>query len=635
MNRFYLQKLSIALGTAILMTTPLDVESVAASSPAPPGLIWETVVNNSDQMPGSNGKTFNSYNQPSVNAYGLVVMRGRSRGGGEGTGGESDHQGHEEGQGGGNGHEGDGSGSGHAGGGNGQGQDKGSTHGIYFRDMGVPESPIVRLLDRTTAVPEPNNLNTTFVETPSFPRIGIWSDIIATRGNHQPVWEYTVDGEQTRSGTTGIYTNPFGPLITGASKLGDIQDFYYFEVPELPGTRFEVFPGSPSVTDDGVLAFKGNYSVPGTLDPMSTIGKTGVFYRRVLSAVRDKNKLKLHGGGAAEPWEQNIQLVANSDTLIPNRGKCRRGTTFGSTAPPSAVDGHMVFVGFDNENYPTCGGIYRAPLAQPPGQLTKLVGLETKVPGQGKATFTQLGEGVSYDGRFLGFWGAWGKETKTIRLYCPEEGNQDRRDFCNNAGNFAPDLGDPDSVCDDPYGPCYQEKEVAVNQGIFVYDTAGKGKLLMVAATNPGSGFDDFVYWNYSGAPPGAGEGESDGEAPRWRSSAFLAVSQRAGATFRVAFLARTGDIDPYTRLYVSPIDGIYLGQMLGRSKLKLMNLIQTGMDGTILDPQAVDPDTNEPLRISSLALERDSLRGSWLVISAGMGNEEAGWAGIYLTMMP
>ncbi len=77
------------------------------------------------------------------------------------------------------------------------------------------------------------------------------SDTIATRGNHQPVWNYVTAGEprdETRAGTTGIYTNPFGDLITGASKLGAVPEFSFFEVPEFPGTRFEVFPGAPSVT---------------------------------------------------------------------------------------------------------------------------------------------------------------------------------------------------------------------------------------------------------------------------------------------------------------------------------------------------------------------------------------------------
>ena len=36
----------------------------------------------------------------------------------------------------------------------------------------------------------------------------------------------------------------------------------------------------------------------------------------------------------------------------------------------------------------------QAPLLQPTPQLTTLVGLDTRVPGQGNMTFTQLGEGL-------------------------------------------------------------------------------------------------------------------------------------------------------------------------------------------------------------------------------------------------
>jgi len=246
---------------------------------------------------------------------------------------------------------------------------------------------------------------------------------------------------------------------------------------------------------------------------------------------------------------------------------------------------------------------------------------------------------LSYDGRFVTFWGAWGNVTKTVRLYCPEEGNQVRREFCNNTGEFA-DSGDPDSICDDVTDDtdlCYQEKEVPVNQGIFGFDTVSK-RLRMVTRAGLDAEFDDFVYWNYSGAPPGAGESEGDAEPPRWRSSAFQAVAQRAGATFRVAFLARSGDIDPETNLYDEPVDGIYLAEVLGAATPTVATLVQTGMDGTLLDPEAVwDDDENPatpdvPLPIASLALERDALRGNLLAITASMGVEEAGWAGIYLT---
>ena len=99
------------------------------------------------------------------------------------------------------------------------------------------------------------------------------SDTIATRGNHQPVWKYGSEGNETQAGTTGIYTNPFGDLITGASKLGAVPGFEFFAVPGLDApTMFDVFPGAPAVTDADTIVFKGNYTVGGA-------GKTGVFYR--------------------------------------------------------------------------------------------------------------------------------------------------------------------------------------------------------------------------------------------------------------------------------------------------------------------------------------------------------------------
>jgi hypothetical protein len=602
------QSLFVALGAVAMAATAIGV-----SAARPTTFDWQVVVNNGFEIPDNPDRFYNSYNPPSVNADALVVFRARSTG-----------------------------------------QQQGPVSGIYIRDMATLAA-INKIADRDTEVPWPNNTEyplpggqgattlSTFNEFPSFPRIALTADAVATRGNHQPVWTYVIgtdpdSGEpvETRVGTTGAYVNldaghPLtSPLITGASLLGAVPAFSdIFAVPGVDSTtRFDVFPGAPAITNAGVIAFKGNYSVddPASDDPEVTIGKTGVFYRKVIAADA--------GGDAA------IELVANSDTLVPNPGNCEPGTTFGSTAPPSAAGGHMVFVGFDDEDDPTCGGVYRAPLS-PSRELTTLVGLEDKVPGQGNETFTLLGEGLSYDGRFVGFWGAWGAATKTVRLYCPEEGNRDRRDFCNNVGEFDPDKGDTNSICYDADNNrlpvCYQEKEVPVNQGIFVYDTAGKGKLRLVARAGVDAGFDDFVYWNYSGAPPGVGESEGDAEPPRWRSSAFLAVSQRAGATFRVAFLARNGVIDPDTYLYVDPVDGIYLGQVLGATAPTLTTLVQTGMDGTVLDPDAVwnDDGTSTPLPIASLALERDAFRGDWLAITASMGVEEAGWAGIYLTHMP
>jgi hypothetical protein len=208
--------LSLACAVSAALLGAIAISGNAQAGPKnQPTFDWVTVVNNNDIMPGSGagqgggghgghggeggqgaqeGRKFNSYNQPSVNLDGLVVIRARSKGG------------------------------------MGGGQ---PTHGIYTRDMSDPDSKIHKILDRNSLVPDPNNLNTTFVETPSFPRIDMESDTIATRGNHQPVWRYVPDGEteETRAGTTGIYANPFGDLITGAAKLGNVTDFFFYEVP--------------------------------------------------------------------------------------------------------------------------------------------------------------------------------------------------------------------------------------------------------------------------------------------------------------------------------------------------------------------------------------------------------------------
>jgi hypothetical protein len=605
--KLMLVTLGLALGSFATGTAAKDTENSAFE--------WEVVVNNSFEIPGNPGRYYNSYNPPSLNSGALVVFRARSTG-----------------------------------------QSQGPVSGIYTRDMWTL-GPINKIADRDTEVPWPNNTEypvpggggesifSTFNEFPSFPRMAISADMVASRGNHKPVWTYAIparraaghgggedDEGETRVGTTGVYVNlhakqPLGELTTGASLLGATPDFWpIYQVPGAdPGTRFDVFPGAPAITDRGIVAFKGNYT-----DDWDG-GKTGVFYRQVTEG---------YAGGLEEP----IHLIANSDTPVPNPGLCYNGTTFGSTAPPSAAGNHVVFSGFDNEWDPKCGGIYRTSLdlkkdPTEPAKLTTLVGLEEMVPGQGKKTFTQIGEGLSYDGRFVSFWGAWGKETKTVRLYCPQEGNKIRRDFCNHEGDFASGLGDGNSICDEDSDRCYQEKEVPVNQGMFVYDSVNK-KLRMLARTGNGGTFDDFLYWNYSGAPPGAGEREGHAEPPRFRSAAFLAVSQRAGGTSRTVFLARNGELDG-TNVYTDPVDGIYLASQLGAASPRLTTLLQTGMDGTLLDPEAVwDDGENQitpevPLPIASLGLERDGFRGDWLAITASMGVEEAGWAGIYLIHMP
>ena len=583
MKTRYLQSLFLAVGAATMAATAVP----AAAAPKPkPTFDWTTVVNNTDLMPPLDVRNFNSYNQPSVNVDGLVVIRARSRGGPP------------------------------------LGQ---PTHGIYTRDMAVDDSEIIRILDRTTEVPQPNNLGTTFVETPSFPRIDKNSDTIATRGNHQPVWRYFLDdGTETRAGTTGIYTNPFGPLITGAAKLGAVPAFSFFEVPEFPGTTFEVFPGSPSVTEGDTIVFKGNYT-----DPDDGSARTGVYYRKLVEDEIEGGP----GGGAL-----SVVLIANStDTVIPDTD-----TVFGSTAPPSAAGQRVVFAGFDNEDAPTLGGIYLASL-QPQPPLDPLVSIGERVPGESRnETFNGLGEGGAFDGRFVGFWGAWGEETKTVRLYCPTEGNRDRIDYCNQelvCEDTGETLGHPNSVCDDETDPnfgisCYQDKEVPVNQGIFVHDI-DTNSTRVVAKT--GAPFDEFLFWNFSGKTPCTGGGHSeegdadDGEPARWRSSAFVAVSGGVGATYQAAFKARTGEL--VDGVYVDPVDGIYLRKGPGQGQA-IVTVLDTTMDGQTLDPEAPVGST-----IAELGLEREGLRGDWLAVSAKMGieggEEDDDMAGVYLTNLP
>ncbi len=598
MKTRYLQSLCLAVGVATMAAT-------AAAAPKPKSTFdWATVVNNNDLMPPvvgtcltppTPGKVparcfFNSYNQPSVNVNGLVVIRARSKGGGGGGGGGG-----------------------------------GPIHGIYTRDMS-DNSAIVRILDRTVEVPQPNNLGTLFVETPSFPRIDMDSDTIATRGNHQPVWRYFLDdGTETRAGTTGIYTNPFGPLITGAAKLGAVPDFDFFQVPEFPGTTFEVFPGAPSVTGDDTIVFKGNYT-----NPDDDSARTGVYYRELV-----EDTIEDGPGGGILP----VVLIANStSTLIPGTD-----TVFGSTSPPSAANGQVVFAGFDDEQAPTLGGIYVAPLAASP-TLTPLVRIGERVPGESpNDTFNGLGEGGAFDGRFVGFWGAWGEETKTVRLYCPTEGNRDRIDYCNQdlvCEDTGETIGDDNSICDDETDPnfgirCYQDKEVPVNQGIFVHDIRTQSTRVVAKTDAP---FDEFLFWNYSGKTPCTGGGHSeegdadDGEPARWRSSAFVAVAGGVGATYQAAFKARTGElVDP--GVYVDPVDGIYLRRGPGQG-LATVTVLDTTMDGQLLDPEAPLGST-----ITELGLEREGLRGNWLAVSAKMGTEggeeEDDMAGVYLTRVP
>ncbi len=560
----------LLMGVLFLIPGSAAAQEVLAPSPivSTINFKWQTVVNNGVYVPGD-GRKFNSYNEPSINVNQLVVFRARSKGG---SGGEP-------------------------------------AHGIFTRNMATG-APLMTIFDRNTAVPQPNNLGTAFTEPPSFPRIEMWTDTIASRGNHQPVWSYLLpDGiSESRAGTTGIYTNPFGLLITGASNLGATPGFGFFAVPGTGGIKFDVFPGTPALTG-ATIVFKGNYTATDPGNPGKTISKTGAYFRTLASApisLSDGRKLEPAGG------DSPVVVIADTDTTIPGAR-----IKFGSVAPPSAAGRWAVFAGFDNEGNPTRGGIYRAPLDGPRPRLRRLAEIGGPVPGEKKGTvFNKLGEGVSFDGRFVAFWGAWGSETKTVTLRCPTEGNKIRNGYCReNADNF--------------------NVPVPVHQGIFVYDTTAEKTT--VVAKSPTS-FDDFVFWKFSGYVEGMGTGESEdsSEPARWRSSSFVAVSGLADGslndgTFHVAFKARKGQV--VNGAYLSPVDGVYLYGGPGGGPTAAV--LTTGMPGTSIDPDALNDETGAPLPITKLGIERDGFRGRSLVINAGMGAEETGWAGIYMTEVP
>ncbi|SUS07631.1 conserved exported hypothetical protein [uncultured Defluviicoccus sp.] len=519
---------------ALLAGTALSSSALAAP------IDWVAVANSNDMMPGSTAK-FNSFNQPSIsgNAACTVVFRARSKGPGQ------------------------------------------PVRGIYFRALcSQSANRLVRLKAVGDLVPQPNNTGARFNEFPAFPRIDMTSGMIATRGQSQPVWRYTLpDNTETRTGTSGIYVKPFRSVLTGASQLGAVRGFEEFEVPgAVPGTRFDQFPGAPSATARTVIAFKGNYTE-------GSESRTGVFYRNVSA-----------GGGSAP-----VQLVANSLTRIPGKS-----TVFGSTAPPSAANGKMVFLGVDNEEMPTMGGIYQATMKvaattpQPAPALRTLVKIGGPVPGVTGAAFTRLGEGMSYTGRYVGYWGAWGTETRDIKLQCPTDGNQALIDFCNSQY--------PDGF----------ETSVPVNQGIFVRDT-WTSKNMLISRTKAEGNFLDFLYWVFSGRPPGAGGGEDDDLEPaRWRSSAFTAVSVRpSDGNVATAFKG--------TKNNGAPV-GIYVRSTPTAS---IIPILEEGVDATTVDAEAP-----AGADVVTVGIERDGFRKCRLALAVGMLDSvtSESWAGIYVT---
>lgn len=556
-----------------LLGLPLALALVASHAQE---LSWTIIVNNAVTVPGTTAK-FNSYNQPAVNNSGLVVFRARGR---APVGGEGDVAA--------------------------AAAEAMVTSGVYLRDM-AGAGPVTILANRDMPVPAPNNtlyngVPAAFTEFPSSPRLDVTSSLAATRGQSEPVYSYlAADGvTETRVGTSGIFANPAGTLITGAGLFGAVKEvqpdttyaltFPYFSVPEAPaGTRFDQFPGSPTVFDGAKIAFKGNWT-----DPTDGLGKTGVYFRDLVAAA----------GKSA------VTLVASSSaTLIPGTS-----TKFGATAGPSAASGYLAFTGWDIEEAPTLGGVFRAP-ATPAPTLQTLAAIGGSVPGEPfGALFRNFGEGlsISEDARFVAFWGTWGEESTIMVLTCPPDGNADLLAYCNATY------------------PTGFTVAVPVHQGIFVVD-AQSGVVTPIVKTNQ-DGITDFLYWTFSGRPPGVGGTEEvTQEPPRWRSAAFAALAAKPGhlygsrlqpSPFQVAFKARRNGVD-----------GIYLRKG-GQDAA-----IETAVETLLSQGQPIDPQAPLNSIVTAVAIERDGFRHDNLAISVSMLYETVetslGWAGLYLSKVP
>lgn len=433
-------------------------------------------------------------------------------------------------------------------------------------------------------VPDPNNVTNpgpaTFNEFPSFPRIDAASGTVAFRAQSTPSWVTTLpDGSETRSGTAGLYATPAsGPVITGIRNILP-SSFPQFLVPnQSTHTRFDQFPGAPSPTGN-IIAFKGNWT------DSNGVGQTGVYFRDMVANSGTSPVVKVAERGDAIP--------ANA---VPGGGSA----VFGSTSPPSAAGGKIVFTGLDNEDAPTAGGIFMAPLTANP-ILTTIAGFNSVVPKNGTNTLTAFGEGLSFDGRYVGFWGGWGTETFSKQVSCAVDGNPDVLAYCLQQDNNG------------TAGDGIYNFDVLKNQGIFLADTE-LNKLFLVAQT--GSIYNDFLFWNFSGHVPGQGSSEEElEEGARWRSSAFVTIDGND-----VVFKGVKGDVSGlYGALDVSD----------WFTDSDLFTILETGMDGGLLDSMAAG------LPIVSLGIERDGFRNGKLAINASMANAEEGWAGIYVTSIP
>ena len=508
---------------------------------------WRAIATTRDEIPDAGGALFSSFNPPAVNRQGTVVFRARGHGPGE------------------------------------------PVRGLFLRRMGADGQPDHLLAARGTIVPGPNNTMTppdsgelaSFLEFPSFPRIDADGEFVGTRAQTEPVWTAVLDdGSEERVGTAGVFAWQVDGAasnggIAGFTQLGALVDssgdatFPEYSIPGLDQpARFDQFPGAPAIADGGVVVTKANWS-----DADAGLAFTGIFYR----------DLRTNGGSGGGRIAMSGQPIPGTDP--------KAGLVFGSTAPPSAARGQVVFLGLDSEDAPTAGGIYLAPISHDP-VLEALVAIGGQVPGEVEGTgFTRLGEGLAFDGRFVGFWAAWGSEMREVVLTCPEDGNPDLIAYCHELH------------------PAGFVVEVPVHQGVFVHDTvSGVTHAVAKTGAEPGD-IVDFLEWNFSGRVPGTGGGhggegavaEEDEEFARWRSAAFVAAAGDSvnGGSFRAAFKADRGGV------------GV-IGFAEGPDGGGAYDLLAEGMPASVIDA-AASPDAV----ISALAIEREAIRDGWFAVAA------------------
>ena len=260
---------------------------------------------------------------------------------------------------------------------------EGPATGIFTRDMSTSGNPIVPVAMRGGEVPAPNTVTSpgpaTFNEFPSFPRIDANSGTLAFRGQSTPsVLTILPDGSETRSGTSGVYATPIGnTLITGVRNVLP-NDYPQFLVPDqAKPTKFDQFPGGPS-PDGNIITFKGNWT------DSEGVAQTGVYFRDIVADSGTSPVVKLAERGDAIPTEA-VPGGGSADVRI-------------DRAAPTA--------------------------------LTTVAGFQTVVPNNGTNTLSAFGEGLSFDGRYVGFWGGWGTETFARQVQCATDGNAIVRQAC-------------------------------------------------------------------------------------------------------------------------------------------------------------------------------------------------------------